>query len=54
MLTQNHHKISLAALAASLIALAAAMPARADNLPGAGLSVCLSLDKMQSPFAKAN
>ena len=46
MLTQNRQKISLAALAASLIAMAAAMPARADTLPGAGLSVCLSLDKM--------
>ena len=48
MLTQNRQKISLAALAASLMAMAAAMPAHADALPGAGLSVCLSLDKMQA------
>jgi ABC-type sugar transport system substrate-binding protein len=46
MLTQNRQKISLAVLAASLMAVATAMPTRADNLPGAGLSVCLSLDKM--------
>jgi ABC-type sugar transport system substrate-binding protein len=48
MLTHNRQKVSLAALAASLMTLVTAMPARADNLPGAGLSVCLSLDKMQA------
>src|SRR5215831_4693465 len=46
MLTRNCQRLSSAALAASLMVIAAAMPALADNLPGAGLSVCLSLDKM--------